>query len=385
MPPSTEQGDSWTTTTGQPPMGSRFPGRSGSARSSGWSLFFAALIFLGVFCRVSLVQRQWIREEKLTFPLLTLPWRLLWKGRMGQGSARNRRILFLFGFGLAALFQRVRISCTRSFPAVPAHRLSPPRWSGLLPQSTLDPLAALSKPFYICWRSIGIGYFVPLGRSVVSIWFFYLINRVFAVAGIAAGYEGAGGSLHAGAECGRRWQRWDCCALGTAVGRCRAGLRRAFVERGQEPETRSERWAWIGLAAVQSVPAGLLPYGGLFPAAGRAPTWPCWGWFALVYARIRPSTGVPLVFVYPYGLPQRDAPSDHLSAARAGVGRRAVAGPFLQFCVALPASLSDGARRPYQMDGYKTGGRRRASRRRTLFIALCVAFAVGLLAAYWST
>jgi len=159
-----------------------------------------------------------------------------------------------------------------------------------------------------------------------------------------------------------------------------SSLRRAFVERGQEPETRSERWAWIGTGWCSLFLLGFCRMAG-FSLLLAAPYLALLGLFALVYARIRAETGVPLVLSIRMACPKRCSFRSSLCRSRwsgAASGRRS----FSPVWRGSPGILYPMEQAAYQMDGYKLAEEARI-RRRTLFIALCVAFAVGLLAAYW--
>jgi hypothetical protein len=329
-----------------------------------WSLFLLA-IFLGAFSLITLIQRRWIREERLTFPLLAIPLAVSsddWSSY--GGTHRSRRTLFN---GLNILHVLV--------PSIPSPGFYK-SFQEYFPDRPWQPLGQVYI-FYML-EAIGIGYFVPLEISF-SIWFFYLLNRLMAIAGSAAGYDEPGFPFTQEQSAG------GYIAMGLLLlwGLRRAlanSLKRAFGSLPATPETGQERWAWIGLIGCSLFILCFCARAG-FSLILAVPYFAIIGLFVLVFARIRAETGVPFGFVYPYGLP-KEMLLNTLSIPRAlswgGTGS------FVLF-----SSLAWLSRHhlpeehaAYQLDNVKLSEVGRIPYR-TLFWGLLVAFVVGLLAAYW--
>jgi len=338
-----------------------------------WSLFFIA-IFLGVFSLVTLVQRQWIRHEKLSFPLLTLPLAMTSEDWAAYGSVSSRRSLFIIGFGIAAVFNGLNILHTL-YPAVPSIGFYKPLGE-YFPNRPWIPLQSIVI-FYML-EAIGIGYFVPL-EITFSTWFFYFLNRAFAVVGTAAGYD----------EPGFPFTQEQSAGGYVAVGllllwglhrHLKQSLVRALHPSGGDPQTVQERWAWIGLITSTLFVLGFCQVAG-FSLRLAIPYLSVIGLFVLVYARIRAETGVPFGFIYPYGLP-KEMVLNTISPPRAlnwGGTRSFVLFSSLAW---LSRHHNPEEQAAYQLDGAKLSGENGIPYR-TLFIALLLAFAVGLGMAFW--
>ncbi len=339
-----------------------------------WSLFFVAM-FLGVFSMVTLVQRQWIRDEKLSFPLLTLPLAITSDDWSAYGNLRSRRTLFLIGFGIAAVFNGINILHTFQ-PAVPSLGFEL-GLGGLFPNRPWTPMQSVRLYFMI--ETIGLGYFVPLDFSF-SVWFFYLFNRAFAVVGTAAGID----------EPGFPFTQEQCAGGYLAVALFLVwGLRRtlgvslrgAFRQGPRDAEAVRERLAWIGLIAT-----GVFILGFCWTADLSlwlaVPFFGVLAMFTLVYARIRAETGVPFQFIYPYGLP-KELVLNTLSVPQAVASSGA--GSFVMFSSFswLSNHHHTMEQAAYQLDNVKLTQEARIPYK-TLFIALLLAFIVGLFAAYWA-
>jgi hypothetical protein len=207
-----------------------------------WSLFLVA-IFLGVYCLMRLVEKKWTQDEKLSFPLLFLPLAMSNEDWSSYGSRKTRRALFLFGFGAAVLFNGLNIVHILQ-PIVP----SPGFYISLQEYFQDRPW----KPFgsiyiFFMLEAIGIGYFVPL-EVTFSTWFFYLCNRAFASAGSAAGYDQPGFPFTQEQSLGG-YLAVGLLLLWGLRATFRNSLRRSFVERQRDAESRADRTLWLGLFA----------------------------------------------------------------------------------------------------------------------------------------
>jgi hypothetical protein len=339
-----------------------------------WTLFFLAL-FCGLFSLVTLLREQWMRNERLAFPLLTLPLALTRGDWSTYGSATGRRALFVIGFGIAAGYNGMniwhafvpsvpRLGFTLSLSDLPADR----PWNQLRPVT-----------LYFMLDAIGIGYFVPL-ELAFSVWFFYLLNRAVAVAGASLGQEEPGYPFTQEQSAGG----YMAIAL-VLLWRLRhpmvASFRRAWL-RGERGELgHPERWAWIGLAGSTLFLLAFLCQAGLSLAV-VLPFFGVMGLFVLVYARIRAETGVPFQFVYPFYLP-KELTLNLLSVPQIVAWGGARTMVLLSSLAWMSTNHHPGEEAAYQFDSAKLGSEGHIPYR-TLFLALLLAFAVGLVTAYWA-
>ncbi|MCC6442530.1 MAG: hypothetical protein IT210_03620 [Armatimonadetes bacterium] len=335
-----------------------------------WSLFFI-IAFIGVFCAVTLVQKQWIRHEKLSFPLLTIPLTLTSGDWSSFGPRRSRRALFLIGFGLAAAYNIINILHIL-YPSMPNIAFSY-SLNTYFPNRPWSPFGAVSIFFFL--EAIGIGYFMPLEISF-SVWFFYLLNRLIAVGGTAAGYDAPGFPFSQEQSAG------GYIAVGLFLlwglrRTLRESLRQSFAKGKGNP---TERWAWAGLAGSVVFVLGFC-YAAGFSLRLAVPFFALIGLITLVYARIRAESGIPFQFIHPYGLPKDlilNAISFPTALQWGGVGSLVLFSSF-NWVSQNDDPMEQAA---YSLDSVKLGQESRIPFR-TLFIALLIAFVVGLGAAYW--
>ncbi|HIE52333.1 MAG TPA: hypothetical protein EYP85_11290 [Armatimonadetes bacterium] len=341
-----------------------------------WSAFFFAL-YLGAFSLVLLWQRRWIRSERLTFPLLYLPLTLTAPEADISAGKLFRRSLFWSGVGVAALFNGLNIAHALH-PAVPAPGF---QYSlrGLFPTRPWTPFNSIRLFFML--ETIGFGYFIPL-EVTFSTWFFYFLLRLFAVAGLARGYE-IPGFPFTQEQCTGAYLAVALFLLWSGRHHLRAVLR-SWAGRGgagEQGAAREERWALMGLLLSL---AFVLIWCHLsrFPLLVAVPFFAVLGCFVLVYARLRAETGMPNEFIYPYGLPK-----SLVVNAFSVPGLLDLGGVRTMVVFSSHAWLSrhhyGQAMAAYQLDGVKLVEAGRVPRW-ILILALTLAFGVGLAGAFWA-
>jgi len=158
-----------------------------------WSLFIFA-IFWTLLCALTLVRRQWIEEERLTFPLVLLPLEMTRNG--GATPFWTNKFLWA-GFVVAGLLESVNALnfLYPSVPGIPIKPIGPNQLDVFLtlrPWSQAGMLRLAFYPFVI-----GIAYLLSLDVSF-SCWFLYVgvkvTNVVCAMLGLSDG-AGAVGSV----------------------------------------------------------------------------------------------------------------------------------------------------------------------------------------------
>jgi hypothetical protein len=340
-----------------------------------WLPLWVAL-FLGAGSLMLLMRRQWIAHERLAFPLLALPLGLT-SGDEGGPAALFRRPLMWAGFGVAAAFNGLNILHALA-PAVPA----PGFYVGLGGNALERPWTPLNSiQFFFMLEAIGFGYFVPLELSF-STWFFYLLEKAFAVYGLSVGVDAPGFPFMQEQSAGA----YLAVALLLLWGARRpllAPLRRMLggKTRLSPEEARDVTRGWIGVAASGALLLGWSLWVGLsLPLAATFFGVLCC--FTLVYARLRAETGVPFEFIYPYGLPkelviQAYSPRGILD----GYGRSEWV--LLSGLAWLSRHHTTEALAAYQADGLKLADEARIPQR-ALWTGLALAFVVGLVGAVWA-
>ncbi|MFM7321965.1 MAG: DUF6785 family protein, partial [Armatimonadota bacterium] len=302
-------------------------------------------------------------------PLLALPLSLTDPGTVRTGG----RGLFALGFATAAAFNVLNI-VHALFPAIPAPGFAL-SFDTQFPDRPWSPLSAVRIFFML--DAIGLGYFVPLDLSF-SIWFFYLVNRLFAVGGTAAGIDGPG-FPYTKEQCAGGYLAVALFLLWRLRPHLAASWNAAFGGTVSNIRDASARRAWIGLSASSVLVLGFCHLGGMSLWIA-APYFAIIALMALVYARMRAETGVPFQFLYPFGQP-RDLLLNLVSVPTA----LQLGGPGSLVLLSSLSFLSNHhhvfEQSAYQLDAARLADEARIPRR-ILFIALFLAVAVGLWAAF---
>ncbi|MDO8587729.1 MAG: hypothetical protein Q7T82_11890 [Armatimonadota bacterium] len=154
-----------------------------------WSVYL--LLLSGIWlCLAGILRRVWIHQERLTFPITTLPLQM-----MDPRDDIFRRPIFWAGFAIPALLQSL-LALHEWFPAVPAVQL---KAMNIAPMVFTTPpwnaIPAFNIGFYPI--AIGLAYFVPSQVSF-SCWFLYVLMTLVYVAGAMFGVEGTGAGVGVG-------------------------------------------------------------------------------------------------------------------------------------------------------------------------------------------
>jgi hypothetical protein len=258
-------------------------------------LLFLALLWMSLYCLCHLFFRVWSRDEKLSFPLVTVVSEIA--GETGGTPFFRNRLMWL-GFGIAAAYNLVNI--LHSFqPASPAVKLT----LGFNAFTTTPPWTALSDVnLMVRPELIGLGFLVQTDLSL-SIWLSYVLLRLASVLGVAYNIPVAPGGSEPfpyAQEQGLGGYLLIALALfwksRVALG---AGLVDMIRRRNDSP-----RWPYVGLLV------GVIGSWTFMSMAGVS-TWVAGLYLAivlavaLVYSRIRAESGVPLNWLFPFGM-QKD-------------------------------------------------------------------------------
>jgi hypothetical protein len=151
-----------------------------------WSLFLLSL-FVCTFCLMVLLQRQWITNERLSFPIAQIPLEMVRDRQSGdQDRAARLPVIWMFWLGLGIAFVLTFLNGLSSrVPAIPSIPLGP---VALVPWQRVGPLAGLGEISLVLWPGpTAIAYLIPK-ELAFSAWFFWLVRLGLTVAAIAAGH-----------------------------------------------------------------------------------------------------------------------------------------------------------------------------------------------------
>ena len=146
-----------------------------------WTLFLTVSAFV-MICIDILMRKQWIEREKLTYPLVHLPFEMT-RTDSTESFFRNR--LFWLGFGIAGGIC-VLNGFSVLFPAIPSIPISYDLDERFVerPWSALRQLQGM--PIHMNPFAIGLAFTVPLDL-LFSCWVFFLVWKFQYVVGSAAG------------------------------------------------------------------------------------------------------------------------------------------------------------------------------------------------------
>lgn len=328
-----------------------------------WGVF-CSLLALAALCLAQLLREQWVRRERLTFPLAYLPLEMTRGG--GERSFWKNPYLWL-GFGIVAFIDTAN-ALHFVIPAVPEITVKPINKLKIDAAWTTKPLSAL-RPFVLSFYPfmIGIGFLLTTDVSF-SCWAWFLILKAVSLVAVVTGL--ADGPLQVGQFPYLPEQSVGAFAAlaGLALWRSRGELIGAF-------RNAADRNALIGLVACLLLMLW-------FVAAVGLPLWLGAAWVALylVFAvgcsRIVSETGSGWTFA------PRILPHDVILRfpGAPGLGPR----PLTLFAWLMPFDLDfRDAVMPQYLKGMKLlpddGGRGRP-----LLLALVLASVVGVLAGLWA-
>src|SRR5262245_49614347 len=142
-----------------------------------WMLFTLVLAYT-LLCLTLLLRRQWIERERLTFPIIELPFQMT----AGEPFYRNRLLWIGFAVTSATTLLNGLHHLYPSVPAIPLKRQS------LAPYLSVPPwnaIAGTNLSFYPF--GIALSFLMPLDLSF-SAWLFFLLYKAELVITAAAGW-----------------------------------------------------------------------------------------------------------------------------------------------------------------------------------------------------
>jgi len=145
-----------------------------------WSVFTIVLGYT-LLCLTLLLRRQWIERERLTFPIVELPF------QMTAGEPFFRNQLLWLGFGLTSA-TTILNGLGYLYPSVPTLPLKRQSLAPYFSEPPWNAIASTNLAFYPF--GIALSFLMPLDLSF-SAWFFYFLYKAELVISAAVGW-GAG-------------------------------------------------------------------------------------------------------------------------------------------------------------------------------------------------
>ncbi len=144
-----------------------------------WGGFTLVLLFT-LFCLNTIIRRQWVENERLTFPLVALPLEML----EPQLAFFRHRAMWI-AFCIPVLINVIN-NLNQWFPGVPAIKTRIFRVSDFLTQRPWN--AVGGTPIFLFPFAVGIGYLLPLD-VLGSSWIFFLYWKLQQVISVATGFS----------------------------------------------------------------------------------------------------------------------------------------------------------------------------------------------------
>lgn len=156
-----------------------------------WSAYIVVLLWV-MLCLNTLLRRQWMDRERLSFPITSLPLEIT---RDGGAQAMFGNRLMWIGFLIPVVLESLA-SLNYLYPSVPYFPIKPgepslnltPYFSSIRPWNAMGDLQLSFYPLVI-----GLTYFLPLDVAF-SLWFFYLLTKLENVGAGAMGFRDPGAS-----------------------------------------------------------------------------------------------------------------------------------------------------------------------------------------------
>ncbi|MFA5858865.1 MAG: DUF6785 family protein [Elusimicrobiota bacterium] len=265
-----------------------------------WLLFFVVYWWV-IMCVWIILRKQWVENERLTFPLTTIPLYLTDAAATPeQGLDPDKTPPFLknplmwIGFCFAGGYQILLMlhAVNPDFPAV-VYSYPMGKFFTEYPLKSISSTAMIFK-----WDIVGLGYLIST-EILFSVWFFYWVNNILTVILTATGSV-AGGKVFPEAQAIGGNIAMVLIILYVSRKHLAAVLKNVFTKTKAIDDTTEPFTYRIAVLGGLTGFIALI----LFCAAAGMPLWlsACFFGFILcfviVYGRIRAETGTPAVWLF---------------------------------------------------------------------------------------
>ncbi len=335
-----------------------------------WGTFILVLVFV-MQCINVLMRRQWMENEKLTYPLTQLPVEMT---RRDGASGLYVNRLFWIGFALAAALD-VYNGLAFLYPVMPMAKVKVNDISSHFASAPWNAIGWTPTSYYPF--IVGLSFFLPTDVSF-SCWFFYLFRKAVQVFAAATGWGGLPGAPFLVEQSWGAWMAFAGLAMWSARRHLGRAWRTIWGMAGAYDDRREPmryRWAFAGVAA------GLAYLTWFWVRAGGSGV-AMLSYFLLYYALFTAVTKMRAEI----GPPTHELGS--MATTRMiveGVGTRAlgrgalIAYAFLWFNNRMVRSHQ----MPIQLEGFKMA-EKSGTDYRLLGAAMMLAILAGLLSGYWA-
>lgn len=255
-----------------------------------WTLLFGAF-FVALLCVASLMRRQWVESDKLTFPLVTFNLEVAGVEKTDGGMSFFRNPLMWVGFGISSIYNLTNFANALN-PGIKALGLMY-NLGGLLTESPWNAMSPLY--FYHRPEFVGLGYFVPL-EILFTIWAGYWVLKLEQLGARLIGWEVPGFPFEMRQSLGG-YLGMTLVLLYMGRHQLRALWNMTAAQARDEaiPPRLALAGAAVGLGVVVAwcVAAGMVP---LMALAYIVPL----TMIALTFSRARGETGIPTNWAFPW-------------------------------------------------------------------------------------
>ena len=334
-----------------------------------WSAFTFALVFI-MLCINSIVRKQWTEEEKLSYPIIQLPFEL---ATASKSSFLKNKTMWT-GFGLAALVDIVN-GLHYLYPSFPGTG----GWLyDIQPYITEKPWNAIGwTPIGIFPFAIGLAFFIPLDLSF-SCWFFYIFWKIERIVSSAIGLRNLPGFPYVNEQSFGAYLQLFAIALIMTRGHLRRVFQKAILNSKSVDDSNEPmpyRVAVFGLIAGFMFLAGFCVYAGMS-------VWAIIAFFGIYYAistaitRMRAELGSPVHDLHFMG-------PDEMLPKLFGTRRLGQSNLVMFSYLYFFNRAYRGHPMPHQLEGFKLAERTQINNHKLLF-AMLISMIIGIFAFFWS-
>lgn len=331
-----------------------------------WTVFLATLVWT-MACLGSILKKQWMERERLSYPIVQLPLELTQpKGRFFKSKA------MWIGFSIAAGINLINgvHALLPAFPEIPIRNTDLGEYFTEKPWDAMD-----WTPIYILPFAVGIGFLMPSEMSL-SLWFFYIFWKGERILGSALGLRSLPGFPYDGQQGIGAYMALALLAIIGGRRHIYAIFRGIFKSQtNQQNGTDGNRWAVFGLI-------GGLTFLIIFSYQGGMAVWTALIYFLLYYlfaigiSRIRAEVGPPTHEMFDSN--PRNFLIDSIGARRFSRGSLTMMSIYFAFNRGYRAHPM-----PHIMEGFKLAEESRMKQNRLIPVML-LAIVIGILAAFWA-